>query len=58
MSAQKYEVLITAVGEVRDAEGNLISSQPVETRMEMTEDDLRAHRLTDEHIAQIKEQNR
>jgi hypothetical protein len=58
MSAQMYEVTITATAEVRDADGNLISSSPVEAHMEMTEDDLRAHRLTDEHIAQIKEQNR
>lgn len=58
MSQQMYEVVITAVGEVRDAEGNLISSEPVEFRQEMSEDDLRAHRVTDEQIAQIKEQNR
>lgn len=34
--SQMYEVVVTAVGEVRDADGNLISSEPVEARMELT----------------------
>jgi hypothetical protein len=58
MSEQMYAVVVTAVGEVRDAEGNLVSSEPVEFHYEMNEADLRANRVTDEQIAQIKEQNR
>lgn len=41
MSEQKFEVVITAVGEVRDAEGNLISAEPVEARLTVTADELR-----------------
>jgi hypothetical protein len=35
-----YEITITAVGEVRDADGNLISAEPVEAKMEVTADQL------------------
>lgn len=35
-----FEVKISAVGEVRDAEGNLISSEPVEITTTMTEQQL------------------
>ena len=31
-----YEVVITATAEVRDAEGNLISSEPIEAKTLMT----------------------
>lgn len=37
---QMYAITVTATGEVRDAEGNLISSTPIETTMEVTEDQL------------------
>lgn len=42
MTGQLYEVVVTATGEVRDANGNLISTQPIETRMVVTEDEARA----------------
>lgn len=35
-----FEVKVTAMGEVRDAEGNLVSSTPVEGTMELTADQL------------------
>lgn len=35
-----FEVKVTAMGEVRDAEGNLISSTPVEGSMELTAEQL------------------
>lgn len=34
---QLYELAITATGEVRDADGNLISSEPIETKVRVTE---------------------
>lgn len=40
MSQQLFEVVVTAVGEVRDAEGNLISSEPIEARMNLTADQI------------------
>lgn len=42
MSEMRFEVKITAVGEVRDKDGNLISSTPVEINKTMTESELRA----------------
>lgn len=39
---QMYEVTIRAAGEVRDAEGNLISSEPVEAKLTVTEAEARA----------------
>lgn len=33
MTEQLYKVVVTATGEVRDADGNLISSEPVEATM-------------------------
>ena len=36
MSHLMYEVVITATAEVRDAEGNLISSEPIEATTLMT----------------------
>lgn len=41
MSDLRYEVKIAAVGEVRDADGNLISSEPVEATLNLTADELR-----------------
>jgi hypothetical protein len=41
MNGQKFEVRINATGEVRDAEGNLISSEPVEATLTLTADELR-----------------
>lgn len=38
--SQRYELAITATGEVRDAEGNLISSTPVESKITVTESEL------------------
>lgn len=46
MAGQLYELAITAVGEVRDAEGNLISSEPVESKITVTEDQLKELGLT------------
>lgn len=43
-----YELQIRATGEVRDAEGNLISSEPVEATLTVTEDELKALGLTKE----------
>lgn len=37
----KFQVKVVASGEVRDAEGNLISSEPVEATMVLTEDELK-----------------
>lgn len=37
-----FQVKITAIGEVRDADGNLLSAEPVEFIQNMTEDELRA----------------
>lgn len=37
---QLYEIAVTATGEVRDADGNLISSTPVESRITVTEEQL------------------
>lgn len=37
---QMFAVTVTATGEVRDAEGNLISSSPIEATFEVTEDQL------------------
>lgn len=31
-----YEIKVTATGEVRDADGNLVSSEPVEATMQVT----------------------
>lgn len=39
--ADLYELRITASGEVRDADGNLISSEPVEATVIVTEDQAR-----------------
>lgn len=36
-----FRVVVTADGEVRDADGNLISSEPVEATMDLTADQLR-----------------
>jgi hypothetical protein len=38
--SQQFEIVITATGEVRDADGNLISSEPVEARTVVTEEQL------------------
>jgi hypothetical protein len=37
-----FEIKVSAVGEVRDKDGNLISSEPVETTMQVTEAEARA----------------
>jgi hypothetical protein len=41
MPEQMYAVRITATGEVRDADGNLISSEPVEATLTLTADEVR-----------------
>ncbi len=38
---QMYELTISAVGEVRDADGNLVSNEPIEATMTVTEDQAR-----------------
>lgn len=58
MTEQKYDVVITATAEVRDAEGNLISSTPVEFPYDaVPESALPAFGVTAEQIAESKEQN-
>lgn len=42
MSQPLYAVKIQAQGEVRDSEGNLISSEPVEATLTLTADQIRA----------------
>lgn len=39
---QMFELRIQATGEVRDSEGNLISSEPVEGTLTVTEDEAKA----------------
>jgi len=39
--SQMYELAITATGEVRDADGNLISSEPMSFTLHATEEQLR-----------------
>lgn len=39
---QMYEVVVKANGEVRDADGNLISVEPIEATMQLTEAQVRA----------------
>jgi hypothetical protein len=41
MTGMMYEVKITAVGEVRDAEGNLVEQIPIETTQIVSETELR-----------------
>jgi hypothetical protein len=36
-----YELAITATGEVRDADGNLVSSEPIESTIQVTAEQLR-----------------
>ena len=40
---QRYELLITASGVVKDKDGNVVSNEPIEARAILTEDQLRAH---------------
>lgn len=40
--SQMYELKVTATGEVRDAEGNLVSSEPVEATLTVTEAEAKA----------------
>lgn len=42
MTNQLYEMRITATGTVRDADGNVISEQPIEAISILTEDEVRA----------------
>jgi hypothetical protein len=41
-TAQLFELRITATGEVRDADGNLISQEPIEATAILTEAEARA----------------
>lgn len=41
MTGQLFQVKVTAVGEVRDAEGNLISSEPIEATLTINEAEAR-----------------
>lgn len=38
---QLYKFVVTAQGEVRDADGNLISSEPIEAEMTLTAEQVR-----------------
>ena len=40
---QRYELVITASGVVKDRDGNVVSQEPIEARAILTEDELRAH---------------
>lgn len=40
MEQLRFEVKVSAMGEVRDAEGNLVSSEPVEATLTLTEAEL------------------
>ena len=42
MTDQLYEMTITAVGEVRDADGNLVSSEPIESKQTITHEQMLA----------------
>lgn len=42
MSPQLYEMVVRASGEVRDAEGNLISSEPIEVTQVITHEQMLA----------------
>lgn len=42
MTGQMYDLVVKAMGEVRDSEGNLVSSEPVEATIRVTEDELAA----------------
>lgn len=44
--SQLYELAITATGEVRDAAGELVSSEPLKTKITVTESQLRELGLT------------
>jgi hypothetical protein len=39
--AQLYELTVQATGEVRDADGNLLSSEPVESKITVTQEQAR-----------------
>jgi YD repeat-containing protein len=53
--SQMFEVVIRASGEVRDADGNLVSTTDAElTRLRLTEAELRSTNLTDDQIEAIK----
>jgi hypothetical protein len=39
--SQMFEMRISATGEVRDADGNLVSSSPVESVVQLTEQQVR-----------------
>lgn len=45
---QLFEVAISATGEVRDADGNLVSSEPIEATMHVTAEQLAELGLTQE----------
>lgn len=42
MTEQMYEIKVTAVGEVRDKDGNLLSEEPIEMTKIVSESELRA----------------
>lgn len=42
MTGQMFEVVISAMGEVRDADGALISAEPITATMHLTADELAA----------------
>lgn len=46
MAGQLYELAIAATGEVRDAEGNLVSSEPLTSKITVTEAQLKELGLT------------
>lgn len=40
MTGPKYRVTITAIGEVRDVDGNLVERIPIEESVDMTQEEL------------------
>lgn len=50
--SQMYEVSIVASGEVRDAEGNLVETVPIETTLVVTEEEAQEMGLLDQEEKQ------
>lgn len=38
MAGQMYQMTVTAIGEVRDADGNLVSAEPIEAITTLTQE--------------------
>jgi hypothetical protein len=56
MDELKFRMKITAIGEVRDKDGNLLSAEPVEAEIDVSESDLRDMGLTEEQITDLRKE--